>query len=806
MVFLRNSINWKGISMLCAMLFALMAPVLAEDVENGGTIKGTITTSDNKPAPSVIVLLKGTKKGTISDENGQYTIRNVAPGNYTIEVSLIGYETVSQPVTVEKEKTVTVNLQLDVSEQKLNEVVITAARNKYQQPNSQYIARLPIADIENPQVYNTISSGVMRDQVVTNFDDALKNAPGIDKLWSSTGRGGDGAGYFALRGFAVQPTMKNGLAGITNGGLDVAGIERIEVIKGPSGTLFGSSLVSYGGLINVVTKRPYDHFGGSVSYTGGSYGLNRFTLDVNTPLDKDGKILFRVVGAYHDENSFQDAGFAKNRYIAPSLTYKVNDRLSFLVNAEFYQTERTNPTMIFFDRSTTLFAKNLDELGYNPKNSFTSNDLSIKNPTSNVQAQMLYQLSDSWTSQTVVSRSTAKTQGYYSYLYEGTQYLPGFPDVKSTFARYISNQDAYTNTTDIQQNFTGDFYLGKFRNRVVVGLDYFESDANGSNSNYVQNGEVRMDGFDNGVLTKAHMDELLKNDSLNISNANQKIYSAYISDVFNILPSLSAMASVRVDRFENGGTTVSESSKYGQTAVSPKFGIVYQPIINTLSVFANYMNGFTNAAPRMNKDNVMQSFDPEQANQLEGGIKVNLLGGLLSGSLSYYDIKVKNIILSTGPQEYTQGGTRYSKGIEAAVTASPAPGLNILAGYSYNDSKITKAEGTSDYLDRRPEEAGPQNLANLWATYKLTSGKLKGFGIGFGGNYASENKILNRVTTGVFTLPSYTVINASLFYNSPKFDVTFKLDNITNEVYYKGWSTLEPQMPRRFVGNVAFKF
>ncbi len=127
--------------------------------------------------------------------------------------------------------------------------------------------------------------------------------------------------------------MINGLPGLTNGSLDPSNIDHIEVIKGPSSTLFGSSLISYGGLINTVTKKPYQTFGGEVSYQAGSYGLNRITADLNTPLNKEGEneVLFRVNTAYHSENSFQDAGFRKSFFIAPTLSFKASDRLSFLV-------------------------------------------------------------------------------------------------------------------------------------------------------------------------------------------------------------------------------------------------------------------------------------------------------------------------------------------------------------------------------------------------------------------------------------------------------------------------------------------
>ncbi|MCH5690422.1 TonB-dependent receptor plug domain-containing protein [Niabella sp. W65] len=73
-----------------------------------------------------------------------------------------------------------------------------------------YLSKMPLLNLENPQVYNVISKDLMKEQVVVTFDDALKNAPGVNRLWSSTGRPGDGAGYFSMRGFSVQPTMING--------------------------------------------------------------------------------------------------------------------------------------------------------------------------------------------------------------------------------------------------------------------------------------------------------------------------------------------------------------------------------------------------------------------------------------------------------------------------------------------------------------------------------------------------------------------------------------------------------------------
>ena len=177
----------------------------------------------------------------------------------------------------------------------------------------------------------------------------------------------------------------------------------------------------------------------------------------------------------------------------------------------------------------------------------------------------------------------------------------------------------------------------------------------------------------------------------------------------------------------------------------------------------------------------------------------------LSAGISYYNVKVSNTVLQISPEEYVQEGEQNNSGFEANITANPIEGLNIIAGYSYNDSKLENANG-NEFEGRRPESAGPRNLANLWASYKFMEGKLEGFGLGFGGNYASKNEIFSRNGAGTFTLPEYTVINGSIFYSSQDFLITLKLDNITNKEYYKGWSTISPQKPRVFSIGATYNF
>lgn len=101
---------------------------------------------------------------------------------------------------------------------------------------------------------------------------------------------------------------------------------------------------------------------------------------------------------------------------------------------------------------------------------------------------------------------------------------------------------------------------------------------------------------------------------------------------------------------------------------------------------------------------------------------------------------------------------------------------------------------------------GPGDLANIWAMYKFQSGKLKNFGIGMGGNYASRYKVIDNSHTGDFYLPSYALVNGAISYNSDDFRISLNVNNITNQEYYIGYWSVNPQRLRNFTASFAYKF
>jgi iron complex outermembrane receptor protein len=131
----------------------------------------------------------------------------------------------------------------------------------------------------------------------------------------------------------------------------------------------------------------------------------------------------------------------------------------------------------------------------------------------------------------------------------------------------------------------------------------------------------------------------------------------------------------------------------------------------------------------------------------------------------------------------------------------------VTTGFAYNDSKYENANDNINGL--RPGTAGSPYLFNLWASYRLPDHMIKGLGLGFGGNYASDNKIINSraANQGVFILPAYTILNASAFWDYDKhIRIAVKADNFTNKQYYIGYGTINPQQLRSFVGTISYKF
>ena len=776
---------------LLVLLLLLSGGFVQAQTESNGQIGGTIITNDGNAGQGVIVKLIEINKTAVTNASGNYEFKKVPFGKYTVEVTMSGYASSTETAEItEQAPSVVADIRVNSSVQNLEDVVIRTGGNRFAKKESIDVAKMPLKNIENSQVYIIVSKELMKEQVITDYNSAFKNVPGAGIAEVRN----QGRTTSISRGFPTPQVVRNGVGSFTYTTIDPSNLERIEVIKGPSATLFGSTLSSFGGLFNRVTKKPFDTFKGEVSYSAASWDLNRLTADINTPINEDKTALLRINTALHSERSFQDAGFNRNFSFAPSFSYQINDRLTLLIDAEFSLYKATSPTRLtpFVVKGTE---SSIEALNIPYKLSFANNTINYTSQQYNIFAQLKYKMSDEWTSQTILSRTRSSSDGYVVALQMMSP---------TTLRQQVTYQESPFYGTDIQQNFIGIFKIGKLKNRVVAGVDFYSLRATRNDAivnmpamDYKKPG----DAYNNfnvekvaPMFTNAKFNNYVSND--------ENTYSAYVSDVLNVTDRLLVMGGIRVDRYENKGVYYpskdSIAGNYNQTAFSPKFGLVYQIMKDKISVFGNYMNGFSNVS---GSDFNGNTFKPNQANQYEGGFKFDL--NKISATLSYYDIQVTNITRDD-PDHVNfsiQDGTQVSKGFEAELIANPISGLNIVAGYTYNDSKYEKSNASVQGL--RPTTAGSPRTANLWASYRIVNGAAQGLGFGFGGIYGSEYYQTNT-TTFKFSIPSYTVLDASLFYDQPRYRLGLKVDNLTNEKY---WSyRLAAQNPTRVTANITFKF
>ncbi|WP_108868804.1 TonB-dependent receptor [Aquimarina aquimarini] len=762
------------------VVFCCTSTVFGQDT---GVIEGKVYTNDSKPASGVNIFIENTKLGGVSDTNGEYSIKNIPQGEQTIVFSVVGLSKKSVTVNITSGVTIMNDVFLQASSQALEEVVLNVKKeNKFDRKETLYVARLPLKNIENPQVYSVITKDLLQELQVNDIQGAIQNAPGINNVMQGIGSGGVGLN-FIMRGFSADIAMRNGVGTAFRTGTDPANLERIEVIKGPSGTLFGTNMVSsYGGVVNRVTKKAYANFGGSVEYSTGSNNLSRIAADLNTPLNEEKTVLFRVNASKHNEHSFQDYGLIRNLFIAPTLTYRPNERLELNVEAEFYKNDA--PSTYF--NVGRAGVSNADDLNYNFEYSYGSDYLSSTSESFNIFAEAKYKISENWTSQTVVSTSNVDNNANYLFL----DFLN-----KSDAERRIMNLEAQFYTTQVQQNITGKFDIGFVKNKILIGADYYHLRTPFRRTQFVYD----TIGYANpqADFNRKRYDLILgETEAFRVGQRDQSSVGAYVSNVAELTKKLSVMASLRVDHFND------KEGDFDQTTFSPKFGAVYQIVEDKLSVFGNYMDGFSNVSPDVLSDRTVR-FNPEHAIQIEGGIKAELFDNKLSATFSYYNITVRDAVRWIRGDEWyrIQDGERGSKGFELEVIANPIKGWNIVAGYANNKSEYL--EGDESIVGNTPF-AAPENTLNFWTSYKLPKSVLKGLGFGFGANYTDESFLSDANT---FTVPSYTVLNSALFYDHKDFRVGLKFNNITNEKYWANMGTyLQPQRENTVIASFMYKF
>jgi outer membrane receptor for ferrienterochelin and colicins len=220
--------------------------LLLSTLSFGQSISGKIRAKNGDEIPYANVYLKKTKIGTSSNENGFYELKNVLKDSYTLIVSSIGYKTKSIKIKITSDEKITKNITLS-EDDSLDEIVISGTLK-------------PVSKSASPVPVEVYSQTFFKKNPTPSIFESLQNVNGVrPQLNCSVCNTGDihingleGPYTFVLiDGMPIVSGLST-VYGLT--GIPQALIERVEIVKGPASTLYGSEAV--GGIINVITKKP----------------------------------------------------------------------------------------------------------------------------------------------------------------------------------------------------------------------------------------------------------------------------------------------------------------------------------------------------------------------------------------------------------------------------------------------------------------------------------------------------------------------------------------------------------------------
>ncbi|MFC3414336.1 TonB-dependent receptor [Algoriphagus hitonicola] len=797
-----------------------------------GTIKGSVTNQAGAPLEFVNVSLIGTGKGAITDMEGKFSITNVPSGEGTISVSSIGFSKESQNYTLAAGQTLELNFTLTESLQALQTVEITGRREVGYDNKKTFSATKTASLIKDvPSSINFVTKELMLDQVAFTVNDVVKNVAGVNQYSFYND--------ITIRGFRVSGqrnfgTLLNGMRTFTSFWKPqlIPHIERVEVIKGPASALFGNA--SPGGAINRVTKKPLAESRKSITTTVGSFNTLRTLGDFTGAMTEDQKLLYRLNIGFENTDGFRDLQFSRNLVLAPSFAFLPTENTSLNFDIVYQDSKGRldrgqaafgNRDLFTTPITTSLSASN-DYLNENTLNATVS---LRHNFSDRISFNSSYQLS-SYTEDLLEHR----TSNQFAALGDGS-----IDDTKVAMRVFIRKRS--WNNNAINNYLNADFDLGSVKNTLLVGHDYFRQEQlpggsqlearsyllqNGGTINFFNPANANnyvLDAQGNPATNVAHFD-LTSPTANGIRDMSKYIYTTRTFNQFlqqshgvyiqnqSEIGALKVLLGLRQEYFtdylnyNSPGEVVVD-----QKALLPRVGLVYtlNPSIN---LYGTWVQGYQpqNAAAVFNPE-AGGPFDPLTSEMIEIGAKSEWFNKRVSGTLSFYQIVERGGLYNANdqanPERLVQLGEEQSRGVELNVTGNILPNWSLVAGYAFNDAKITEADNESVIGRQKPN--APRNTANFWSKYIFENGSLNGLGVGLGYNYVSDRfgSIVSGDQPDIF--PSYGIVDAALYYKLDKVQFQVNVNNLFNDIYWVGgYDVIRafPGSPRSIMTTVSYTF
>jgi iron complex outermembrane receptor protein len=648
---------------------------------------------------------------------------------------------------------------------------------------------LPLREL--PQSVRIVTRQAIDDLGATRLDDVLDYVGGVSRqnnfggLWDN----------IAIRGMPGDQNV--GMATLFNGfssgrgfnaPRDLAGVERIEFLKGPAAALYGSS--EPGGTLNVVSKRPLWKAAHAVEAYGGSHGLKRGALDSTGPIGEN--FAYRLNVAVEDRNGWREHVGSQRQVLAPAFTWKLTNDTVLEYTGEILRHETP------LDRGVVALANG--RLGAIPRTRFlgepADGDVRVDNRTHQLILSHLW--ASGWTGRLGLSQ---RSTGIHGYSTEATAL-----QASGLLTRQRRLRDYDSDDLALQAELQGRVETGSLSHELLFGVERFRFEMDTRMLRV--NGQPYAIDIYNPVYGQAQPTPAANTDTFE----RQRNTALYLQDAITLAPAWRLLAGVRVDRYDQTLLNRLRSTQTQQqpSSTSPRVGLSWLPTPQW-TVYANAGRSF-----RPNtSDAAGNSFAPESGRALELGAKWESRDKRIGATAALFDIRKRNV-KTTDPSDSSQSvaaGEIRSRGIEFDLAGQLSSHWRVNASLVWNNVETTR-DSTLEVGGRLLNV--PRVNGSLLAVYEDALANGQRYGIGGGvthmGRRLGQARTQDEANAGTaaFELPSYTTAKLVGYWRvTPTLRLTLDVDNLFNATYYTSsfsrlWVT--PGMERAITVGLQAKF
>ncbi|CAH9061891.1 Metal-pseudopaline receptor CntO [Pseudoalteromonas sp. CIP111854] len=652
--------------------------------------------------------------------------------------------------------------------------------------------KTPTDYMDLPQSVQVLSKQLIQDQAARQTTDLYRSISGVTQF-SYSG--------ITARGFRQDQVRYDGVQGDPYSGFSIPqlfNVERVEVLKGPTGMLYGAG--QPGGLLNYVSKKPKFEQTTQMALFAGNDDLLGGHLETTGTLSED-VLAYRVAGFHQNKNSYRNNVEEANTLLSAGITWYANDKTELI-----FQYDHIDQAL----DGHRLRGVPVDDNGHFLTNiSYNANE---KSDFQNLKADVFqltanFDIANNLSNTTVIRGfSNERAQQYHENLgliadlSEGQkeQYLPvldmlGMATQDTAMMRQFRDQNRENEEWSVTTDFVYEGTFAGTEHMILFGADYAEVEQEFENkvsdltrtlnpANYADPREIF--NPENHVPTLDIINPLYNADTSKYKRINAAVRKSksqrqglYLQDQIRLTEQWLAIAGLRYDRFEDQeGIKVVNDNK-----LSPRIGAIYQPNEN-MSLFVNRSEGFSPQSLSQQPESG-EIFGPETSTQHEFGLRNIWLDGNLTTTFTTYHI-VKNDVAVSNPNyvegnglpEQLQIGEVTSKGVELDIIGDIADDLTGTISYAYNDATITggNPKDISNTVGKEFANA-PDHTLGMWARYALPT---LNSSISLGFDYVDE-----RVSLSGQTVRSYVTWDASWQTQIDNFEIQLNLKNIFDKEY-----------------------